>query len=213
MSDTTPTTIKGGTEQTTRPDKLSVEFFHIYTDETIGKRHTKGLEYLKTIEQAWDFPYERILLIDDYNPLTQQLTAKDILSYLDEQGMPPDYWAYEKDLLPHAKKLLALITSPRLKKNYHNYIIKNKKYPCSLLVATWYLVRLGKLGRPDMIKTTPGSPPYEPSTRLLNILPADYRGVEKRALDIIRRSKFSQEVHQIQDLFYAAEPAQNTDLF
>jgi len=194
-------------------DKLSVEFFHIYTNELINGRHTRGLEYLKTIEKTWKFAYERILLIDNYNPPDHNLTAEDVLSYLESHGMQADHWAYEGDLVVHAQQLLELITSPKLKRSYENYIKKNNKYPCSLLTAAWYLTRLGRFPHKDIIHATHGSPPYQVADRLLNILPEDYKAVENRTRRIILRTEFAEDADKIQDLFYPTDSNQALDLF
>jgi hypothetical protein len=129
--------------------------------------------------------------------------------------MLPDHWAYEKDLVTHAKQLLSEVISPKLKRNYGSYIAKNNKYPCSLLIAAWYLTRLGRLPYADIIKDTSESAnnPYQPAKRLLNILPQDYRGVENRARRLILKSKFAPDADKIQDLFYPTDTNQTLDLF
>jgi hypothetical protein len=205
--------LKSAKKATYHPD-LSVEYFHIYTDEEINGRHARGLDYLKAIEQAWGFKYAKIILIDDYNPTEHKTTADQVLNYLKQHEMSPDHWAYEKNLVANAKQLLETISSKRLKDSYHEYIAKHNKYPCSLLTASWYLTRLGKFDHTEVISQTGSKPkPFKPAKRLVNILPQDYRAVEERAMKLIKKSEHFDAIHSIQDLFYPIESEKALDLF
>ena len=192
----------------------SVEFFHIYTDEIIGNNHTVGLEHLAQLEAAWKFDYDRIVLIDNYNPTEHTLSADEVLRYLDEHGMKPKYWAYEADMVANAQTLLDAVTKPKLKKNYQSYIADHGKYPCSLLTASWYLARLGYLDY-SVIKSSDSSrnPEYIPADRLFNLLSKDYRPVEERARKLILQSEFSEAADRIQDMFYPVSAGRAVDLF
>ncbi len=212
MSSTSPQAINTNTKPAHNA-KFSVEYFHIYTDEVIGARHEIGLNYLKTIEKTWEFPYERIILIDDYNPTEHLIDVEDVLSYLESHGMRPDYWAYEKDLIDNAQILLESINNPKLQRNYRSYIEKHNKYPCSLLTATWYLTRLGKLENNGIITATTPGVTYSPAPRLLNLLPQDYRSIEDRARGIIQKTDFKDAADKIQDLFYPTDSGRALDLF
>lgn len=180
--------------------RYSVEFFHIYTDEEIGSVHEASVHYLKEAQKAWKFNNGLIVLIDNYNPTKHTLREEDVFHYLNEQGVSPVFWAYEADLIDNAKQLLESITSPKLQRSYSNYVEKNKKYPCSLLTATWYLTRLGVL--PTQVIKARNGQEYVPADRLINILPQDYEKIEVKALELIQKSEYSQQVHHIQDLFF-----------
>ena len=188
----------------------NIEFFHIYTDETISDRHLIGLHYLRSAEQAWNFTHTRIVLIDNYNPTEQKLTASEVLSYLKKQGMTPDYWAYEADMVANARELLERLTNNKLRKNYTRYIEQHGKYPCSLLTAAWYLTRLGYLSPKGIVSRVGNTKNYTPVARLLNLLPADYKPVEERAQELIRNSDFSSAAETIQNLFYPVESGRPT---
>jgi hypothetical protein len=193
---------------------LSVEFFHIYTNETIGSRHIKSLSLLKKIKKNWSLAHKSIVLIDNYNSTKHMLTAEEILNYLDTQNVLPEYWAYEKDLVPFADKFLAKLINPKLKRSYESYIRKNKKYPCSLLTASWYLLRLGRFENEGIVKTTLKThKTYEAADKLLNILPDEYQNVEKRARELIYKSEFTIDADKIQDLFYLSHSGSDLDLF
>lgn len=191
----------------------SVEFFHIYTDETIGDTHKASLNYLREARKAWGVEQDLIVLIDNYNPENHILSGEDVLLYLGEEGFVPDYFAFEGDMVANAQILLDSVTSKKLKKNYSRYIEAHNKYPCSLLTASWYLTRLGKLPYEDNLIKSPEGKQYRAAQRLINILPLDYKSVELRALELIANSGWSDEVNNMQNLFYPAGSHRKIDLF
>ena len=62
--------------------------------------------------------------------------------------------------------------------------IKSKKYPCSLFIAAWYLLRLGHLKHDSFSEDL-----Y--AKRLINILPESFKPFEDKALEIMAASEFS----------------------
>lgn len=193
-------------------NRHSIEYFHIYTDETINKHHRASLNYLRAADQVWNFERDHIILIDNYNPTEHTLSVEAVLDYLAEQGLSPRYWAYEADFVDNAKLLLESVTDKKLKKSYTRYIADHGKFPCSLLTASWYLTRLGIFDG-SMIHSTDPTDTFEPATRLINILPEAYKSVEMRAHSLIARSEYGKYQDKIQDLFYAASAHRKIDLF
>lgn len=191
--------------------RYNIEYFHIYTDEVIEDRHKEGLDSLKAIQQSWSFEYDKIVLIDNYNPTNHITSADDVLTYLDDAGMLPDFWAYEGDMIENAQKFLDSMPASKLKRSYLRYIENKGKYPCSLLTATWYLTRLGKFDM-AVIKST-NNQQYMPAKRLFNLLPEDYKPVEDRAFELILHSPYAKEADKIQDLFYPVTAGRSLDLF
>lgn len=192
--------------------RYSVEFFHIYTDETIGSGHKTSIDYLKAASPAWDVDFDPIIMIDNYNPKEHILTSKDVMEYLSSQGMTPRYWAYEADMAQNAELLLSSLPEGKLKRSYLRYIDARGKYPCSLLTASWYLTRLGVLDH-SVIRATNPEDTYETATKLINILPIGYKEVEKRAAKIITESPYAAQVHNIQDLFFPDMSHRKIELF
>lgn len=196
----------------TRP-VYSVEYFHIYTDESISQGHKASLNYLKEAQKAWKLEHDLIVLIDNYNPENHVLSEEDVLTYLESEGLSPDYFAFEADMVENAKLLVESISDRKLKKNYLRYIDSHGKYPCSLLTASWYLTRLGKYSSEGgKIKSAKGKA-YRPADRLINILPQDYSEVEKRARQILLHSHWPEAAEMIQNLFYPAGSHRKIDLF
>jgi hypothetical protein len=63
-----------------------------------------------------------------------------------------------------------------------------------------------------MIKCS-GQESYRVADRLINILPAAYKPIEKRAHELITSSSYSHYADNIQDLFYDIDAARTADLF
>lgn len=191
----------------------SVEYFHIYTDESIAASHKASLNYLKEALKAWEINHELIVLIDNYNPENHILSVDDVFKYLESEGVPPDFFAFEADMVEAAENLVNSLSSKKLKKNYLRYIESKQKYPCSLLTACWYLTRLGKYSSgSEKIKSTNGKR-YQKADRLINILPLDYKEVEARAREIILHSNWPEAADMIQNLYYPAGSHRKIDLF
>ncbi len=197
----------------TKNDKYGIEFFHIYTDEEINDRHITSIQYLKTLMKSWSFPFELIVLIDNYNPINHIIDKDEVFSYIKDQDINLSYWAYEKDMIKNAELLLASITNNRLLKGYRNYIAKNNKYPCSLLTATWYLTRLGYIEPGNAIKSISEDKVFQSSSRLFNILPEDYKIIEAKAKTLISNSSHAEAVDKIQNFYYLSDGSRVEDLF
>lgn len=191
----------------------SIEFFHVYTDEEIGIAQTRSLEFLQEAKNVWNLQASTVVMIDNYNPTEHTLSVDDVMAYLDKEGCKPDYWAFEADLVKNAETLMANLTNDHLARNYRSYIVKHDKYPCSLLTATWYLTRLGVFDPNGVIRQGAASEPYEPTQYLLNILPEVYKPIEKRAHELIDKSRYMAKADYIQALFYPAEISRKLELF
>lgn len=104
-------------------------------------------------------------------------------------GFKPDLMIRESQLIPACDEVLKLVTDHKLSEQISDYV-RAKKYPCSLFVATWYLLRLGYI-------TSPIFDSKLVSKNLLNILPASFKPFEDKAFDIINSTKFSEATKQI----------------
>ena len=67
---------------------------------------------------------------------------------------------------------------------------RKKKYPCSLFIASWYLLRIGKIESPMFPKELVAE-------KLINILPESFKPFEEKALEIIRSTKYSDLIDKI----------------
>ena len=178
----------------------NIEFFHIYTDEAIGNEHTASIPHLRRMQRQAP-EASTIILVDNYNPKRHTLTIDEILHFLEQQAVAPDFYAYEADMVAAGRQLLASVTKPHLQRSYQKYIDTHSKLPCSLLAAAWYLVRLGVLKAP--IYAAESAKDFVPAQKLVNILPEHYRGVERRAAELIVHSPYAVQLQNIENIFYS----------
>lgn len=159
----------------------SIEYAHIYTDEFFDTQHILSISEMKKVEsllESDDATYSKCILIDNYNPINHTLNTEEFLSELNIRNAIPDYLFYEADLVTFGRITIDYITHRRTKLSYEKYIEKHNVYPCSLLTASWYLVRLG------VIKYNK----IEPAKKLINILPRTFKEVEEKAKLIIKHT-------------------------
>ena len=184
-------------------DVISVEYFHIYLDEEIGERHNASIQQLQVIEANTMGQCARIVMIDDYTVGPPAIDESDVLEHLSGKDAAPDCLAYESRLIPQAPALLHAVSNRRLCRSYERYVASNGRYPCSLLTAVWYVIRLGGL-RADGVIRPLSADPWWPAALLVNVLPADLDELEGRALELIASSPFSSYLPRIRNVFYSA---------
>ncbi len=95
----------------------------------------------------------------------------------------------ESQLISDCDNVISLIKDRQIKDDLVNYV-KKGKYPCSLFIATWYLIRLGCIDSEIF-------PKQEQGKSLLNILPESFKPYEDKGLDIIKATKFASRVDDI----------------
>lgn len=171
--------------------KLSIEYAHIYTNSEINKEHIIALEYLGPYLN--NFGNSLVVMIDDYSFPDHDFDYFNFTSWLSKNNSTPNVLIRESQLVPDCDFVLSLIQNPKLKNDIVSFI-KKEKYPCSLFIATWYLVRLGCVESHIFPKS-------EVSEKLLNILPESFKPFEEKGLDIIRNTKFSKHVDKIEYQF------------
>jgi len=169
----------------------NIEFAHIYVNESMTNEHytavalvQKKIQELKSTGKS----YVTSILIDDYNPSESILNVKKFLKELKSIGVNPDYIVMESSLASY-KEIALDEMNGKIKRMYLKYLSNNEKCPCSFLVSIWHLLRLGALDSTKIISAT-SRKPFQ-AEGLITILPERYRSVEKRALDIIKSTKFA----------------------
>jgi hypothetical protein len=171
---------------------LSVEYAHIYTNQRIGKEQELTLEVLN---EARSEAYEKgettslVVMVDDYSFPDPSFDYDEFITWLGKEGRAPEIVFRESQLIPVCDEVLGLIEDKKLKEQLTDYI-KAKKYPCSLFIAAWYLLRLGSL-------TSPLYPEELQAERLLNILPYSFKPFEDKGLEIIQSTEYEDLVESI----------------
>jgi hypothetical protein len=177
---------------------VSIEFFHIYTDEVVDKEKLESLQIYRDLIKSFTTPYYSCILIDDYTPKVHYseniIQTKDSVNrFMLEEGIKLNVMQYESDLSNDCELVLNKIHHKDAK-NYRRLIEKNGYLPCSLFVLTWYLLRLG------VIKSETIQLPR--SEKLVNILPIRYKAVDEIVLKALQRSAFSYIIPSIEGKYF-----------
>lgn len=172
--------------------KVSIEYAHIYTNQNISDEHQTSVDSLSdAINQFHDVDKDTslVVMVDDYSFPDPSFDYASFTSWLEEQGFKPNILFRESQLMPVCDELLGVIENNKLKKQITDYV-KTKKYPCSLFIAAWYLIRLGKLSSPLFPKELV-------SDELFNILPESFKPFEDQGLSIIASTPYKDSVQNI----------------
>lgn len=204
-----PSSIKKVSDKKTthRSSSYSIEYAHIYTDEKVNGNHFESIAVLKDVKSTIVSPYSKVVLIDNYNADSDKFNVEHFLSILSQKGGKPDFYAFESDLVPLADVLLDSIEKPKVARMYKSYIARKGKYPCSLLTATWYLVRLGRIDGKDILyrNNRDLSLKNAVAEKLINILPSSFADVEKETHKLIGYSKFWEDRFKIEPILFHEE--------
>jgi hypothetical protein len=193
---------------------LSLEFAHIYADESLSNSQLLSSKIFRDIAdraRANGTTLESVVLIDDIHVKNAQ-EKHQLKQTLISRFEQVDNLIFESELLSASKQLLRALPKKQLVyKPFQKAIRKvlflenedhsvslahfgNKSFKptCALLVATWHLLRLGAISG---VKITP-------ARTSLSILEEKYREVEEKAKKIIENSDYHGFVSQISHEFY-----------
>ncbi len=162
----------------------SIEYAHIYTNQHITEEHELSVSILRDFmaNESNNDTSSLVVLVDDYSFPDPSFSYDHFSNWLQQQGFKPELMLRESQLIPECDLVLTMIENNKLKQQITEYI-KAKKYPCSLFIAAWYLVRFGKIPAtyfPESLK----------ADRLLNILPDSFKPFEDKAIDILSNTEF-----------------------
>lgn len=173
---------------------ISVEYARVYTNNKIGKEQELALTHLSAIKQKHDVEaksYSFIVLVDDHSFPDPTFDYNSFVDWLESKNFKPDFLYRESQLIPVCDEVLALLENKKLKDSIVDYIKSKKKYPCSLFIAAWYLLRLGALEHNNFSKDIVAD-------KLLNILPQSFKPFEDDGLKIIGATKYAAFVNKIE---------------
>jgi len=214
----------------------NIEYAHISTDQPrFSLEQKKSIRITKEIIKKFKKQkktYTLTVLVDDYLPSYSCLDIGHFLLKLRENGLFPDYIAYEHRLTSTAELILEMI--PKEKKAIRKiekevshskdvifFIPPHKKfdeigltetyflnyearYDTSILMVAWYLFRLGVIDIPDVFRRTASikSKPFV-GKKILNILPEKHkREKEKQVKDLLKATNFSSKIKNIEYKFF-----------
>ncbi len=174
---------------------VSVEYAHIYTNNRVTEEHEVSLKLLSDVKsEIAGQSISLVVMVDDYSFPDPTFNYDEFTSWLSEKGFKPDLVIRESQLIPLCDKVISLMNNEKLKEQITEYI-KSKKYPCSLFIAAWYLLRLGYLSFelfPENLK----------ANQLINILPESFRPFEEKGLEIISSTSFIEAKEKINYKFF-----------
>lgn len=181
----------------------NIEFSHIYVDEEFGAEHLKGAEIAR--ELSLDLATAgatsvAVILIDEYHPVTQSLIMTDFLDFLEGHHILPHFIMMEGNLRELSYQLLYSIPKSK-RKDLSRYMEKKDNFPCSLLTATWYLMRLGLITASHIkpIRVNGGKVQHSfCGNKLINILPKRFQEVEERVKELLKSTPWSEALNQIE---------------
>ena len=177
---------------TTEMKSVSIEYAHIYTNNHIGDEQKLSLEILNGVAKKYSKEeISLVVMVDDYSFPDPAFDYATFTSWLGEHEFAPDLVIRESQLIPVCDEVLKLVGDKKLKDQISDYV-RAKKYPCSLFVATWYLLRLGCISNSVFNQDLT-------SAKLINILPSSFKPYEEKAFEIIASTQFSDAVHKIEN--------------
>ena len=210
----------------------NIEFAHVYSDNRFSLEQKMSSEILeKTIEKLKkkNKTFVSVILIDDYQPSYSYLDVYDFLESVKNSGLSPSYVAYESQLHSLAIKLISLINKKnifdekietKIKSNRDTilldttthstislkdeYFIKSNNYiETSVLIAAWYLVRLGIFAKPGLIKETKYTKkiPFV-GENIISIIPKKYKAVDESAKSILACTPYKAALKKIQNIYF-----------
>lgn len=177
---------------------VSIEYAHIYTNQHISQEHDLSVSLLDKVTQdvkvAGKTP-RLFVMVDDYSFPDPSFDYTQFIEWLSSKGFAPDFMIRESQLIPVCDEVLRLIQDETLKNQINDYV-KAKKYPCSLFIAAWYLLRLGKVSSPIF-------PAELICEEIINILPESFKPFEDKGLEIIASTLHKDVVSKISYEFIA----------
>lgn len=177
---------------------VSIEYAHIYTNNKIAQEQKFSLEVLTELKSNFESDGKTtslVVLVDDYSFPDPSFDYNIFTSWLSEKGFKPDVVLRESQLIPVCDEVLNIMENKKLKESISDYIRTKKKYPCSLFVAAWYLLRLGYLSHDIFNKEFIAN-------KLVNVLPASFKPFEDKALEILETTPYSKSLEQIEHKYF-----------
>lgn len=174
---------------------ISIEYAHIYANKHISDEQKLSLEILSSVKA--EHPGKKIslvVMIDDYSFPDPTFDYNSFDNWLGQNGFPPDVVLRESQLIPLCDEVLMKINDNKIRNPIIDYI-KSKKYPCSLFIASWYLLRLG------VIESSIFNKKYA-AKKLINILPLSFKPFEDKAIEIINSTPFSENIENIENKYF-----------
>lgn len=157
----------------------SIEYCHIYYDDPFGYEQIKSIEKFNELKNSLlidDQIYQIVVMVDDYSlDKVHKFDPDYFQRHINAHNGEKSVIISESSLIKLNMLTLNLISDYKLQKNTARYI-ESVRHPCSLFIATWYLMRMGYIG---------DFPKIMAAKKLISILPEKYRPSEQKADEIL----------------------------
>ena len=177
--------------------EYSIEYAHIYTNEESQKEREIEVKILNDIFLKIDRKSSVLLaMVDDYSFPDPTFDYERFKENLKLTGHDLDFTTRESQLIADCDKIITLLNdSDQSKKELIEYIKEKKKYPCSLFIATWYLIRLGIIESAVL-------PNNLTAKKVMNILPKSFEPFENKAFELIGKTRFASQLSKIENIYF-----------
>lgn len=176
--------------------EYSIEYAHIYTNEETQKERDIENKILSEIFSKIERKDSSLIaMVDDYSFPDPTFDYNKFKENLKSSGHDLDFTIRESQLIADCDKIISILDSSDSKKELVEYIKTKKKYPCSLFIATWYLIRLGKIESIIF-------PEELTAKKLINILPKSFEPFENKSFEIIKNTKFADQLDNIENIYF-----------
>lgn len=176
---------------------VSIEYAHIYTNNKIDEEHHLSLQILEELKKEFGENNSNtglVVMVDDYSFPDPSFDYESFTGWLAEKDHAPDLMIRESQLIPVCDEVLKIVSDNELKENLTDYV-RAKKYPCSLFIAAWYLLRLGH------IKHSVFGDEHV-AEKLINVLPASFKPFEDKGLEIIASTPYADAIKNIEYKYF-----------
>jgi len=184
--------------------KFSIEYAHIYVDEIFDESFIEIANEVKRLTKKITTNGDEVslcVMIDDYNPIIHRLKIDEFIESLEKEGVAPDFVIFESELIKMKKDIMAVLRDGKIKRYYEKYINTKNHFPCSFLIAVWYLMRLGVLSSDKVDFYRYNKEKEFVAEKLVNVLQSKYTKVEDKAREIIESSTVSERLSDIEYKF------------
>jgi hypothetical protein len=177
--------------------KVSIEYAHIYTNQDYKLDcDIFKIEIDKVLSITKRGEVDLVVMVDDYSFPDATFNYDQFIKYLEENtNYKVDNMIKESQLINDCNIVLGKINNEKLKAEIISWIDNNKKYPCSLFIATWYLIRLGKIESELLTE-------HSRAEKLINILPRSFSKFEEKGLEIIENTEWNNETVNINNIYF-----------
>ncbi|MCK5334206.1 MAG: hypothetical protein KAJ24_06830 [Candidatus Aenigmarchaeota archaeon] len=211
----------------------SIEYGHVFADAPQASRaHKQSIEETKKFIRKLRHEkktYALTMIIDNYLPAYSYLNFYRYVNYFKTNKVPPDYVAYESQLLKVARTLMCELPKNRLRKEIREVKLKSNKdlllldnktlstitlredvrahidsfVDTPLLIAAFFLMKLGHISSEGIVTPTNYLKPKPfVGKKTITIDPKAFKGVNDKALKIISMTKYNDAAKDMEFIYF-----------